>query len=548
MERLTDTRNQHIHSVLLILVLVLPVLEVLLLSQRFDAYTLVMRGDVSGWRMVFGYTGDLAKIVVLALFTGLLLLHKNLRAYAVGLNEHFSQRRFIAGLVPHLLAYCALLYTTARVFGDPTTAQALHGAWFGFWFFSILATAITWLLLLTRLSDALSFLQSQRNVFIVAILVAISIWALAMATRQFWGPMSELTFILAATLIYAVHPDLVFVDAESKLLGLGDFIVNIAPACSGYEGVGLVTAFIGIYLWISRESFKFPRALLLFPIGAISIWLLNVVRIAVLIIIGHHWSPEVAVGGFHSQAGWLTFIFTSLAILWFAGDSRFFLKNKPAKVVVPRQDVRDNEAIASLIPMLALLGVALLTTTFSAGFDWLYPVRVIAVAIALKIYWPTLQLLPWRWSLMPLAAGTVTAVIWVLMLGDNPESDIAFSATIGEAPLWLSAGWLLFRFVGSTITVPIAEELAFRGYLLCRFSATDVRLRGTLPFSIVGIMGSSVAFGALHGAWLAGTVAGIIYAAVRLRGGSVTDAIIAHSVTNALIFGYAAVTGVWSVI
>ncbi len=548
MGQLPDTRHQHLQTALLIIVLALPILEVLFLSQQFDAYTLVMRGDVSGWRSIFGYTGDMAKIAVLTVFTGCLILHRHLKAYALALHQQFSERRFLAGLLPHLLAYSALFYATSRIFADPSVAQDQHGIWFGFWLATIAATSITWLLMLTRMHDARSFLKSQRHVVVVAVLVAVGIWALAMGTRQFWGPMSELTFILAATLIHALHPDLVFVDAENKLLGLGDFIVNIAPACSGYEGVGLVTAFTAIYLWISRESFRFPRALLLFPIGAISIWLLNVVRIAVLIVIGHHWSPDVAVGGFHSQAGWLTFIVTSLAILWLASDSRFFLKNKPPRVIIPRHEARDNEAVASLMPMLALLGVALLTTTFSAGFDWLYPLRVIAVGIALKLYWSTLQLLPWRWSFMPLLAGTFTAAIWILMLGENPESDAAFSATIGEAPLWLSAGWLLFRFVGSVVTVPIAEELAFRGYLLCKFSATDVRLRGSLPFSVVGIAGSSIAFGALHGAWLAGTVAGIIYAAVRLRGGTVTDAIIAHSVTNALIFGYAAATGVWSVI
>lgn len=548
MGQLSDARHQHLHTALLILVLALPILEVLFLSQRFDAYTLIMRDDVSGWRSLFGYTGDLAKIAVLTIFTGFLILHKHLKGYALALHQQFSERRFLAGLVPHLLAYGVLFYTTSRIFGAPSAAQGLHGAWFGFWLVTILATFITWLLMLTRIQDALSFLQSQRNVFVVAVLVAVGIWALAMGTRQLWGPMSELTFVLAATLIHGLHPDLVFVDPDNKLLGLGNFIVNIAPACSGYEGVGLVTAFTAIYLWISRESFRFPRALLLFPVGAISIWLLNVVRIAILIIIGHHWSPDVAVGGFHSQAGWLTFIVTSLAILWLASDSRFFLKNKPPRVVIPRHEARDNEAVASLMPMLALLGVALLTTTFSAGFDWLYPLRVIAVVVALKLYWPTLQLLPWRWSFMPVLAGTITAVIWILMLGENPESDAAFSTTIGEAPLWLSLAWLLFRFVGSVVTVPIAEELAFRGYLLCKFSAADVRLRGSLPFSVVGVAGSSIAFGALHGAWLAGTVAGLIYAAVRLRGGTVTDAIIAHSVTNALIFGYAAVTGVWSVI
>jgi membrane protease YdiL (CAAX protease family) len=80
---------------------------------------------------------------------------------------------------------------------------------------------------------------------------------------------------------------------------------------------------------------------------------------------------------------------------------------------------------------------------------------------------------------------------------------------------------------------------------LSRFSKTDVRMAGALPFSIMAIFFSSLAFGMLHGAWLAGTVAGIVYAVVRWRTQSLVNAIYAHGITNALIFGYAAATGEW---
>ena len=50
----------------------------------------------------------------------------------------------------------------------------------------------------------------------------------------------------------------------------------------------------------------------------------------------------------------------------------------------------------------------------------------------------------------------------------------------------------------------------------------------------------------MHGAWLAGTVAGIGYALALYRRGVVGDAIIAHSTTNALLAIYVWQTQHWS--
>lgn len=47
---------------------------------------------------------------------------------------------------------------------------------------------------------------------------------------------------------------------------------------------------------------------------------------------------------------------------------------------------------------------------------------------------------------------------------------------------------------------------------------------------------SSLAFGLLHGErWVAGSLAGLIYAAVFLRRGRIGDAVAAHATTNALL-------------
>jgi membrane protease YdiL (CAAX protease family) len=52
--------------------------------------------------------------------------------------------------------------------------------------------------------------------------------------------------------------------------------------------------------------------------------------------------------------------------------------------------------------------------------------------------------------------------------------------------------------------------------------------------------------GALHGRWLAGTLAGMGYALTYFRRGELVDAIAAHATTNALIAGFVLVTGSWS--
>jgi len=57
------------------------------------------------------------------------------------------------------------------------------------------------------------------------------------------------------------------------------------------------------------------------------------------------------------------------------------------------------------------------------------------------------------------------------------------------------------------IIVPFAEELAFRGFLLPQFEALLTGLRSPAR-QVAATLLSSLAFGALHGAWLAATLGG----------------------------------------
>ena len=68
------------------------------------------------------------------------------------------------------------------------------------------------------------------------------------------------------------------------VVGTGAFSVQIAPECSGYEGIGMIVTF-SVPTSAIRPAIG-ARAWLLLPIGAVLVWLANVVRMFTLIQVG----------------------------------------------------------------------------------------------------------------------------------------------------------------------------------------------------------------------------------------------------------------------
>jgi CAAX prenyl protease-like protein len=97
------------------------------------------------------------------------------------------------------------------------------------------------------------------------------------------------------------------------------------------------------------------------------------------------------------------------------------------------------------------------------------------------------------------------------------------------------------------ITVPIAEELAFRGFLLRRLIAADFEAVSLQRWTLLAVLVSSVAFGLMHGdRWVAGSIAGLLYAGAQRWRGRIADAVVAHGITNALVAIWVVWGGHWS--
>jgi exosortase E/protease (VPEID-CTERM system) len=372
-------------------------------------------------------------------------------------------------------------------------------------------------------------------------------------SRVLWLPSGRLTYGLVKSLL-SLFVTGIIANPVTMHLGTTKFAVEIAPECSGYEGAGLILAFGVVWLWFFRDECRFPRALILIPAGVVLMYLLNAVRITALILIGDAGATRIAVGGFHSQAGWIAFNAVALGfslaarrLPWLTTAGQTSTGHLGATIPEPTKDSADNQAATYLLPFLSILAVGMITAAASADFQWLYPLRFLAAAGALWFLRKHYSAVDWSFGWFGPAIGILAFAIWLGMdaLLNTRTHDAMPEALTGTTPA-IRTTWIVFRILAAVITVPIAEELAFRGFLIRRFLSADIEALRPQSFTWLGLGITSLAFGILHGnLWFAGILAGLLYAWALLRRGRIGEAIAAHATTNALLAAYVLLFHKW---
>lgn len=525
---------------LLLLVLLLAA-ESFFVSLRFDAWVLI---DADGpvWYRWLGASGHLVKIAIVFLVAFGLAIAPRLTSYLSSLIGANSGRPYRYLVLLQIVAFGLFFAVTQLIFTDFAPAGVAGVVLPVVWLALAVCLVVLWGLAVAPIRFWNHIVRSEYRAIGVATSVALVSWSIALASQQLWGVLAEWTYQSSAYLLGNAYSEIV-VDATNRVLGTPEFFVNIAPACSGYEGIGLVVVFLSFYLSTFRSDFKFPAALFLFPIGISTIWAFNVIRIVALIAIGTEWSPQVALGGFHSQAGWISFVVVTVALLMAAHRIPAFAVQSGDG----RADVRVSSNMALIIPLIALLTMTLVTMALSADVDWFYPLRVIVTGGVLIILWRHYATIKFRVSIPAVLTGVLVFLIWIAMVAPDPVADGVQVAQLQQASGWVLLAWLVFRTIGSAITVPLAEELAFRGYLVGRLSGASDILATPLRFAWVPFLISSLAFGLLHSAWIAGIIAGLAYGLIRYYRDNLSDAVVAHSVTNLLLSVYVILTGKLSI-
>jgi exosortase E/protease (VPEID-CTERM system) len=395
--------------------------------------------------------------------------------------------------------------------------------------------------------QAVQLVRSTGHVWAYALVVGAVAWRLSRVfplwNGSFWKPATDLTFSLVGALLHLFLP-VVVADRANMTIGSPNFKVIILPWCAGFEGAALMLVFSIGWVWFVRRELRFPQALLLIPAGMVTIWISNALRITALILIGVAGAPAVALGGFHSQAGWIAF--NAVALSFSVAAARLpWLANRPE-----RHDGRvsaANPVAAYLMPFLMILGAAMISRAVSGPVEWLYPLRFVGAAAAIWVFRHKYAGLEWKFGWAAPFTGVIVFAIWIALdrISGAPGNN-ATGAALASVPGAARIAWLTVRTLGAVVTVPFAEELAFRGFLLRRLISSDFESVSCRQFSLLAFLVSSVAFGIMHGdRWFAGTLAGMFYAGVLLWRGRIGDAVIAHATTNALLAAWVLFSGNW---
>lgn len=171
----------------------------------------------------------------------------------------------------------------------------------------------------------------------------------------------------------------------------GDFAIQMAPNCAGYQGMMIPVAALALFIAIDWRRLHLPRALLLAIATVGAVFVMNSVRIALLPGIGVHISERVAVNGFHSCFG-------TISLLAVVGLVRLILQNRvfdrsparrlggasgfaPATSPTGSRPFEDHVDLAPLLlPLAVMLAVSFAVGAAQDEFNWLYAVPALTGA------------------------------------------------------------------------------------------------------------------------------------------------------------------------
>ncbi len=382
---------------------------------------------------------------------------------------------------------------------------------------------------LVPLSAVWRVLQGRKARGATALAIALFAFTLGHLGKAHWDALAPITLGLSALVLelWGESPWM----TTGRILGVHGFSVHIAPGCSGVEGLGIMTAFLAGFITLFRDELRVGRALAFLPVALALSFSMNAVRIALLMVVGAHYSETVALSGFHSKSGWL--FFTLIALASVAALRHLPLFARKERVIRARNGGRPLEPY--LLPLVVLTITGLVTGLFASDLDRWYGLRVLTGGACLWLLRKEADLGPslsWAQAGGSVLVGLLLLPAWLALSPREPAlaADVAYawsSLSVGERMLGLG-----LRISGAALVVPWAEELVFRAYLLRRMASPRFE---AVPYSSIGLLplvASSAAFGLAHGAyWVPATLAGVAYAGVARRSGA-RGAIVAHAATN----------------
>jgi CAAX prenyl protease-like protein len=214
----------------------------------------------------------------------------------------------------------------------------------------------------------------------------------------------------------------------------------------------------------------------------------------------------------------------------------------------------DSDDFAYISPMAAFLLITWIGGHWPALYPASYVAKTIAAAALLWIFRHRYTKIRWNYVWLGVIVGIIGVVQWVgmekLLLHlwpDYPKPTVKLFIPHehfdSPALMWT---FIIIRWVGPTLVVPVMEELFWRDYLWRTILApNDFKLAAVGEWDWKPFLFVSLAFAAVHVQWMTAIVWGLMIAGLLVYTKSLGACIIAHGVTNLLLGAYVLYTKDW---
>jgi len=169
--------------------------------------------------------------------------------------------------------------------------------------------------------------RRERRSLMVGLLVGIPYVALSLLLRQLWPYMSSFVLNANGWLLSLTGDPTAVTYGAAPTIALKSFIVIIGEACSGVDSAIMFTGVFVFLALLDWKRFDRRKLLILFPIGLLGMYAVNIARVALIMLVGAYWSPDLALSLFHENAGWILFVAYTLGF-WYIAYPRILRRRR----------------------------------------------------------------------------------------------------------------------------------------------------------------------------------------------------------------------------
>lgn len=205
----------------------------------------------------------------------------------------------------------------------------------------------------------------------------------------------------------------------------------------------------------------------------------------------------------------------------------------------------SHPAVPYVLPFAVFLLLTELARWIPNSLLWMYPLKTIVAGGLLLWFRKTYSEIKLTFSLLAIAVGIIVLLLWIPLYGGHlllSEPQIVNPYELAGS---LALPWIIIRMFGSSVVVPVMEELFWRSFLLRYLVNPDFRQVPLGTFTTSALIISAALFGIEHNQWVAGVVAGLLYTLLLYQTKSLFSCIVAHAATNFLLGVHVIATQAW---